>query len=84
MSKKAIKRLATAFPSYDLNVAATTLSEKATLPNGQVGLINVPAYHITITVFEHGEKGAVIKKKSSAYGLDQDSAIDQAVDRLGV
>jgi hypothetical protein len=84
MSKKAIKRLSDAFPSYDLNVAATTLTEKGTLANGQAGLVNVPAYQITITIFEHGEKGAVITKKSSAYGLDQDSAIEQAVERLGV
>jgi hypothetical protein len=86
MSKKAIKKLNEAHPSYDLTVATTTVNTKDATGKATP----VPAVQAKITIFEHGEKGAVIKKKSEAYGIGenfnecQDAAIEKAVELLGL
>jgi hypothetical protein len=90
MSKKAIKKLSETHKSYDLTVESTTIQEAGTLANGQAGIVSKPAAKVIITIFEHGEKGAVILKKSAAYGSgssfeeSQNAAIEKAVEGLGL
>ena len=86
MSKQAIKKLNAKHESYDLTVETTTVTEVGEDKKA----FSKPAIKVIITVFQHGEKGAVILKKSAAYGVGdttaaaQSNAIESAVEGLGL
>lgn len=77
-SKEAIQKLNDKFPKYDIQVEAVS------------GPVNTFTFKAIISIFEHTEKGAVINKKSQAYGSadkfekGQDQAIVKAVQGLGL
>lgn len=77
-SKQAINILNKSFPKYDIQVEAVS------------GPVNTFTFKAIVSIFEHTDKGAVINKKSQAYGNGadfqkaQDSAIVKAIQGLGL